>query len=112
VILWLDAHLPPQLAPWLCARLSITALALRDLGLRDATDVEIFRAAREQNAVVMTKDRDFIALVERHGSPPQVVWLTYGNTSNARLQTLLLATWPQIAELLAANEQIVEVRDR
>ncbi len=60
----------------------------------------------------MTKDRDFIALVERHGSPPQVVWLTCGNTSNARLQTLLLATWPQIAELLAANEQIVEVRDR
>jgi len=42
----------------------------------------------------MTKDRDFIALVERHGSPPQVVWLACGNTSNARLQTLLLAPWP------------------
>jgi len=48
VILWLDAHLPPQLAPWLCARLAITALALRDLGLRDATDVEIFRAGESK----------------------------------------------------------------
>jgi predicted nuclease of predicted toxin-antitoxin system len=112
VILWLDAQLPPQLAPWLSARCAITALALRDLGLRGETDEMIFRAAREQGAVIMTKDRDFVTLVERYGSPPQVIWLTCGNTTNLRLQTLLLETWSPIAELLAAQEQLIEVRDR
>jgi predicted nuclease of predicted toxin-antitoxin system len=38
---------------------------------------------------VMTKDSDFVDLVERLGSPPQVIWLTYGNTSNARLRHIL-----------------------
>jgi len=112
VILWLDAQLPPQLASWPRERLATTAFALRDVGLRDATDAMIFQAARAQTAIVITKDRDFITLVERYGPPPQVVWLMCGNTSNSYLQTLLLETWPQIRALLAANEPIVEVRDR
>ncbi|HEY9798489.1 MAG TPA: DUF5615 family PIN-like protein [Leptolyngbyaceae cyanobacterium] len=32
---------------------------MRDLGLRDAEDREIFEAAKAQGVVVMTKDRDF-----------------------------------------------------
>jgi hypothetical protein len=35
---------------------------VREIGLRDASDPEIFRRARVANAVVMTKDRDFIRL--------------------------------------------------
>ncbi len=112
MIFWLDARLPPQLASWPRERLALTVSALRDVGLRDATDETIFEAARAQSAVVITKDRDFIALVERYGPPPQVIWLTCGNTSDSHLQTLLLETWPQIRALLAANEPIVEVGDR
>ena len=40
---------------------------MRELGLRDAVDPEIFQAARKVNAVVMTKDRDFINLLEHQG---------------------------------------------
>jgi predicted nuclease of predicted toxin-antitoxin system len=47
VILWLDAQLPPLLAPWLSEQFAIRAYVLRDLGLRDATDAEIFQSARE-----------------------------------------------------------------
>lgn len=60
----------------------------------------------------MTKDNDFVTLLQRHGPPPQVIWLTCGNTSNARLQTLLLAALPQALALLAADERLVEIRDR
>ena len=43
----------------------VEASAIRDLGLRDATDRQIFQAARaEDGAVVLTKDSDFVALVE------------------------------------------------
>ncbi len=37
--LWLAAQLPPQLAQWIETNLGYPALAVRDLGLRDATDL-------------------------------------------------------------------------
>lgn len=83
---WIDAQLSPALAMWLSANYPVTALALRDLGLRDETDKKIFAEARIAKAVVMTKDSDFITLLEEQGPPPQVIWLTCGNTSNAYLK--------------------------
>jgi predicted nuclease of predicted toxin-antitoxin system len=32
VKLWLDAHLPPKLVPWLRTEFEIEAVAVRDLG--------------------------------------------------------------------------------
>jgi predicted nuclease of predicted toxin-antitoxin system len=86
--IWVDAQLSPSIATWITNALSIEAITLRDLGLRDAEDPEIFEAAKVQKAIVMTKDSDFVDLVERLGSPPQIIWLTCGNTSNARLREI------------------------
>ncbi|MEA5469688.1 DUF5615 family PIN-like protein [Spirulina sp. 06S082] len=65
MIIWLNAHLSPAIATWITNELGITAIALRDVGLRDAEDEKIFRAAKEQGAVLMTKDRDFVDLLDR-----------------------------------------------
>lgn len=86
-----------------------TAAAVRDLQLRDATDEVIFEAAREANAVVLTKDSDFVRLLERRSPPPRIVWLTCGNTSNPALTRLLDKTWPTVAQMLAAGEPLVEI---
>jgi predicted nuclease of predicted toxin-antitoxin system len=91
--------------------LGIDAIAVRDLGLRDATDREIFMAARSASAVVMTKDSDFVNLVDTLGTPPQILWLTCGNTSNARLRVILDSTLASAMALLADGEKIVEIRD-
>ena len=88
MICWIDAQLSPQLASWLATRFGVTAYAVRDLGLRDATDREIFDAVRTAGAVVITKDRDFPELLARLGPPPQVIWVTCGNTSNARMHQI------------------------
>ena len=48
--LWLDAQLPPQLAKWIQQTFAINAIAIRELGLRDATDSTIFDAAKRANA--------------------------------------------------------------
>ena len=82
---------------------------MRDLGLRDEHDSRIFFAAREAGVIVMTKDRDFADLVQIHGSPPQVVWLTCGNTSNAHLQRILTEAWPAAQGLLRDGERLVEI---
>jgi len=44
--IWLDAQLSPAIAPWISAQFSMTALAVRELGLRDSKDREIFLAAK------------------------------------------------------------------
>lgn len=107
--IWVDAHLSPAIVTWITSTFGIEAIALRDLGLRDAEDPEIFEAARAQNAVVMTKDSDFVDLVERLGSPPPIIWLTCGNTSNAKLRKILSETLPRALELFAAGETLVEI---
>ena len=90
--------------------LQIDAVAVRDLGLRSAEDPNIFARAREHGGVVvMSKDSDFVDLVTRLGPPPQIVWLTCGNTSNAFLRGILRDIWPHIAALLAAGEPLVEI---
>ncbi len=111
MIIWLDAQLSPALAPWIANTFSIQAAAVRDLGLRDAMDEEIFAAARDAAAIVMSKDNDFVRLLEQHGAPPQVIWLTCGNTSNAHLKELLTEALPQALSLLEAGEKLVEISD-
>ncbi|MEM9275495.1 MAG: DUF5615 family PIN-like protein [Cyanobacteria bacterium P01_F01_bin.143] len=107
--IWIDAQLPPTLASWLTNNFNLEAAALRDLELRDAQDTEIFEAARTTNAVIMTKDSDFIDLVCRLGIPPQILWLTCGNVTNRNLRQLLTATLPDALELLLQGNAIVEI---
>jgi len=108
--IWVDAHLSPATATWITITFGITALALRDVGLRDAEDPEIFEVARARGVIFITKDSDFADLVDRLGTPPQVIWLTCGNTSNARLKEILNSTLPEALELLRSGEALVEIR--
>ena len=112
MILWLDAQLPPKLAGWLSAQFGVTAVPVRDLGMLTASDSEILSAAHDAGAVVVTKDSDFVTLIERTKPPPQVIWLTIGNTSNAALRDLFTATWPRAKELLESGEKLVEISGR
>jgi len=108
VTIWIDAQLSPALALWIVQTFGVPALALRDVGLRGATDREIFLAARQQSTIVMTKDADFVKLLDVLGPPPQVIWITCGNTSNAQL---LRTALPRTSELLSSGETMVEVSD-
>ena len=111
MIVWLDEQLSPDLARWLVQEFEIVAQSVRDLGLKSATDPEIFFAAREAGALVITKDQDFIRLLERHGPPPQVIWVTCGNTSNERMRTVFSASFRSALEFLGKGESLVEISD-
>jgi predicted nuclease of predicted toxin-antitoxin system len=88
----------------------VEAHPVASLGLRDAKDVAIFFRAREADATILTKDADFVSLLERHGPPPRIVWITAGNTSNARLRALLGKSWSKAVELLKSGESLVEIQ--
>lgn len=85
--LWLDAQLSPQLASWMSIHFAVEASAVRELGLHHAEDKDLFLAAKQAKAIIVTKDSDFIKLLEQYGTPPQVIWITCGNTSNDYLKT-------------------------
>ena len=109
--IWVDAQLSPHLAPWLNERFEIEAYSVRWLGYRDASDEAIFAAAREADAAVMTKDRDFLNLLDIHGPPPKVIWITMGNTSNAHMRRVLDTVFAQALVSLREGEAIVEITD-
>ena len=104
-----DAQLPPALARWLADRFGVDARHVRELGLRDADDRTIHRYAADSTSIVITKDSDFVELVHRHGVPPQVVWVTCGNTTNANLERIFDARFAVAMQLLADGEAIVEI---
>lgn len=108
--LWIDAQLSPALAAWITENFSdIEATAVRDLSFRDAEDPVIFFSARTADAAVMTKDSDFVELQQRNGAPPKIIWITCGNTSNAKLKTILLANLQEAVNLLEAGDVLVEI---
>lgn len=107
--IWVDAQVSPEIAVWISERFKLNAEAVRDIGLRDAEDLEIFNAARNADAVVVTKDRDFVLLLNRFGPPPKIIWLRCGNTSNERLKEILLQTLEEAVGLLVSGESLVEI---
>jgi predicted nuclease of predicted toxin-antitoxin system len=111
--LWIDAQLSPAIAAWINRTFDdIEAESVRALGLRDATDPEIFEEAKKSDAVVMSKDDDFIQLIEQRGTPPKLIWITCGNTSNARMREILSTALLKAIELLQSGEKIVEISDK
>ncbi|WP_328774731.1 DUF5615 family PIN-like protein [Deinococcus aquaedulcis] len=80
-------------------------------GYRDAEDEVIFQAARMAGAVVVSKDADFLERVRRLGTPPQLLYVTCGNTSKARLMTVFERHFAQAHALLEAGEPVVELAD-
>ena len=110
--LWIDAQLSPSLAGWIRSEYSIDAISVRSLGFHSTDDKNIFFAAQKAGVVVMTKDRDFVHLVERFGVPPQIIWVTCGNTSNAAMKIILQEALPRVISLLAAGEHIVEIHNQ
>ena len=109
-MIWLDAHLSPRIAYWISETLRIEASPLRALGLQVADDQCIFLAAKQADAIVLTKDTDFADLVRRLGPPPSVILLRCGNTSEQHLKTILEPELPAAMEFIGNGESLVEIR--
>jgi len=60
----------------------------------------------------MSKDYDFVKLIELYGTPPKLIWITCGNTSNIRLCDILKTSLLQALDLLNNQENIVEISDK
>lgn len=92
--------------------LQIQTLSVRELLLSKKSDKEIFLEARSnQNVIIMSKDSDFIDLVNHYGPPSKFIWIRSGNTSNESMKKMLTKTLSQALDLLLKSESIVEISD-
>ena len=104
-----DNQLPRALALFLASH-GHSAQHVIDLGFDEAADVELWRHARENDMILVSKDEDFFHLANRVGDEGKLVWVRIGN---CRRQVLIEAfdhALPQIASAFAEGYCIVEVR--
>jgi predicted nuclease of predicted toxin-antitoxin system len=85
-----------------------TSQHVRDVGLRDATDDEIWAYAKGQGFVIVSKDRDFQERSFVEGAPPKVVWLDVGNAGTDAIANLLVAERERVAQFeMAADSSLL-----
>jgi predicted nuclease of predicted toxin-antitoxin system len=96
----------------LASEYGVDAKHVEDIGLLHHDDPEIVDSAGGvgQPVVLVTKDADFVDLLQRRGPPPVVVWVRTGNITNRELRRIVLAAWPKAAALIHAGESLVEIR--
>jgi len=58
--------------------------------LDEATDIRVWRFARQNGYTIVTKDSDFNDLAIYQGSPPKVIWLKIGNCKVAKIAQILI----------------------
>ncbi len=104
-----DQQLPPALVEWLRGR-GHEAEHVRNVGLRDAEDPDIWRYAVGAGAAVLTKDEDFASRRSHSASGPQIVWLRIGNSTTPQLLGWLGTSWSSIESALKNGRAVIEVR--
>lgn len=62
---------------------------VRELGLENATDSDIFEYAKNNDYTIVTFDADFCGISVLKGFPPKIVWIRTGNTTTNNLEILL-----------------------
>ena len=65
--------------------------------------------AKVENVIFVTKDDDFITLLERLGSPPKIIWLRVGNTSNQQMRRIFTTSFDRLVSLFEAGNDLVEI---
>ena len=74
-----------------------------------ANDLEIWNYARENGYIIITKDNDFLDILDKNGYPPKVVLLKTGNNRSSALETLLIKAKDMIEELENGNFGLLEI---
>lgn len=105
----IDAQLPPALADFLQSK-GHDAVALREIGLRDADDPDIWDRARADGAIIVTKDEDFALMVAANDDGPVVLWVRTGNLLKRVLLARFEAVWPEVEQHLRSGTRLVEMR--
>jgi predicted nuclease of predicted toxin-antitoxin system len=83
-----DQNLSPRL-PHLLVDLYPGSVHVRTVGLRDASDTEVWEYAKRHGLAITSKDSDFQQRSFLLGAPPKVIWIRVGNCPVGTIEALL-----------------------
>ncbi|MFD2286914.1 hypothetical protein GJU39_09200 [Pedobacter petrophilus] len=80
---WLDENISPIIAKWLMDEVKIKSVSFHTLKLNATPDELIYSIARKKDhIIIISKDIDFRELIAWKGTPPKLIAIEFGNSSN------------------------------
>jgi predicted nuclease of predicted toxin-antitoxin system len=104
-----DNQLPPALARLIDSEFGADAVHVAEVGLRDATDAELWAYASDQDLILISKDEDFVRFA-LSTSIARLVWVRVGNCRRDFLLDVFRRVWPRISERLEQQDRFIEIR--
>ena len=106
--LLVDNQLPPALARFVENEFRCSAIHVVDVGLRDASDAEVWHYASQTDSILVSKDEDFANMALR-APTAKLIWVRIGNCRKAFLFELFRRMWPRILERLDSGDRVIEI---
>jgi predicted nuclease of predicted toxin-antitoxin system len=107
--LLIDNQLPFQLAVFLRWR-GHECAHVCDVGLDEASDLEVWTRACNEGWIIVSKDEDFISLASRPGDTGRLIWVRLGNCRNTALIEAFGRVHEDLVAAIESGQRIVEVR--
>lgn len=76
------------------------AKQVRELGLENSTDIEIWNFANLNGFTIITFDSDFFDISNIKGYPPKIIWFKTGNCTTNNVKDILIDKFEIIKEFL------------
>jgi len=86
--LLLDENISPQVAKSL-SNLYPNSLHVRECGLKESPDQDVWEYAKANQFAIVSKDSDFEQRSILLGNPPKVIWIRLGNCSTRDIEVVL-----------------------
>ncbi len=107
--LLVDNQLPVELARFLNRR-GHDSVHVCDVGLDEASDLDVWTRALHEGRIVVSKDEDFVTLASRPGDAGRLIWVRLGNCRNAALIETFDRILNQLVSAFESGQRVVEVR--
>ena len=101
--LLLDQNLSPNLIAPLINQYP-GSIHVRDVGLQNGSDDDVWNYAKKNDLVIVSKDYDFHQRSFLFGAPPKVIWIKRGNCSTSTILTVLLHHHKDLADFEKDNQ--------
>ncbi len=73
-------------------------------GLLNSTDKEVWDFAKKNNFIIVTQDSDFNDLNSLFGFPPKIIWIRTGNIKTSQLAKILIDYASEIDSFIANSK--------
>jgi predicted nuclease of predicted toxin-antitoxin system len=104
----IDNQLPVALQVFLSGR-GYDAEHVLELGMAEASDLEVSQYAARDERTIITKDEDFSVLVTMGRCSASVIWVRFGNCRTNALLECFSRSLDLIVEKLRSGERVIQL---